>query len=160
MPSSTDSRRRRHGAIRNLIRRRRVHSQAELGDALASAGHEVNQSTLCRDLRDLGISKVDGIYRLPIALAENPSPSSDELTLPGRRAIARYLTGASPAGGHLLVLRTAIGTASAVGLAIDAEAWPEVVGTIAGDDTLFLATGSARDQHRVLSQLRSIGAEV
>lgn len=162
MPISAETRARRHAAIRSLLRRRKVHSQSELGEALARAGHEVDQSTLCRDLRDLGIAKIDGTYRVAATLGtatpgtgggEGAEPEGGS---PGPGAIARFLAGAHPAGPHLLVVRCAIGTASAVGLAIDAEAWPEVVGTLAGDDTLFVATASVRGQRAVIARLEEI----
>ncbi len=158
MPISTDSRTRRHGVIRSVIRRRKVRSQAELGSTLAASGLEVNQSTLCRDLRELGIEKVEGVYRLPTAREREAAlaAASEDPPTPGRRVIVRFVTGAIPAGPHLVVLRCAVGTASAVGLAVDAEGWTEVLGTVAGDDTLFLAVGSRRDQQVVLMRLRKI----
>jgi transcriptional regulator of arginine metabolism len=155
MTISAETRSRRHGTIRTMLRRRKLRSQAELGAALTDAGHGVNQSTLCRDLRDLGVAKVDGIYRLPSHPDVAPAVADDPAA-PGRLALARFVTSAVPAGPNLLVLRCAVGTGSAVGLAIDSERWSEVIGTVAGDDTLFVATATRRDQSAVLSQLRSI----
>jgi len=159
MPLSAGSRARRHAAIRSLIRRRKVGSQSELGEALAETGHTVDQSTLCRDLRELGIAKVDGIYRVPAPReAGAPVDAGAPGEVPGASAVAKFIAGASPAGPHLLVVRCAAGTASAVGLAIDGEGWPEVVGTLAGDDTLFVATASARDQRKVIERLDRLDA--
>lgn len=159
MPISAETRSRRHAAIRALLRRRKVRSQSELGEALAGAGHAVDQSTLCRDLRDLGIAKVDGVYRLPAAREAAAGESAEPAGAhPGGRSVARFVSGALPAGPHLLVVRCATGTASAVGLAIDGEAWPEVVGTLAGDDTLFVATASQRDQRGVIERLERLGS--
>jgi transcriptional regulator of arginine metabolism len=159
VPLSAGRRARRHAAIRSLVRRRAVESQSELAAALATAGHDVDQSTLCRDLRELGIAKIDGIYRIPAPrAADAPEGVEGANPVPGASAVARFVTGVLPAGPNLLVVRCATGTASAVGLAIDEEGWPEVVGTLAGDDTLFVATASARDQRKVIERLVRLDA--
>ena len=63
-----------------------------------------------------------------------------------------------PAGPHLTVVRTTIGSAQSVALAIDRSRWPEVVGTISGDDTIFIATASERAQRALLDRLRSLAS--
>jgi transcriptional regulator of arginine metabolism len=161
VPTSSVPRDRRHAAIRSLLRRRRIRSQAELAEALAGSGCAVDQSTLCRDLRELGIAKVAGVYRVPSPRAdEGAGGAAADPAAPGSQSVARFIAAALPAGPNLLVVRCATGTASAVGLAIDGEGWPEVVGTVAGDDTLFIATGSARDQRTVLARLEALGRAV
>ncbi|MDE2251554.1 MAG: hypothetical protein KGL25_09140, partial [Gammaproteobacteria bacterium] len=67
---------------------------------------------------------------------------------------ARFVRSARPAGSSLTVLRTSTGAAQGVAVALDKAAWPEVVGTISGDDTIFIATPDARAQQRLLARLR------
>jgi transcriptional regulator of arginine metabolism len=127
------SKRERQGAILALIKAQRVTSQLELKDLLAKEGIEVTQATLSRDLRDLRLVKVPGSnggghYSLPEEW-ENTPPL--ETLLP-----ALFLS--AEGTGNLLVVKTRTGGAQAVALGIDWEEWPEVLGTIAGDDTILL----------------------
>jgi transcriptional regulator of arginine metabolism len=147
MPSSIEQREDRHRVIRRLLRRHRVGNQGELVELLAGLDFMVTQSSVSRDLHELGAFKVDGIYRLP------ERGEGGAATTPDPAVIGRFVTGMRSAGPHLLVVRTAVGTAPAVGLAIDAASWVEVAGTIAGDDTLFLATPGRREQRRVEQRL-------
>lgn len=127
------AKRERHEAILDLIRIRRVGSQETLRELLGERGIEVTQATLSRDLRELRIVKVPGAdgqpyYSLP-AEWENTPPL--ETLLP-----TLYLS--SEGTGNLLVVRTMTGGAQAVALGIDWEEWPEVLGTVAGDDTILI----------------------
>ena len=138
----------RREALRRIIRDGVVGRQAELVRRLKRAGYPVTQSSVSRDLRDLGVAKVGDRYVLPDDAA--PAPVA------GLAAVASFVQDASPAGPHLTVVRTTIGSAQSVALAIDRERWPEVVGTISGDDTIFIATAGARAQRAVLDRLRSL----
>ena len=100
------------------------------------------------EFQDLGVAKVAGRYLVPQAPADD---HSDEL-----REAARFLRGAKPAGPHLAVVLTVIGAAQQVAVAIDHANWPEVVGTLAGDDTIFVATAAARQQKRLLARLAGL----
>lgn len=147
MPSETESRDTRRRLLLSLLRRARVHSQAELVERLRERGYEATQSSVSRDLRDLGVAKVAGRYQAPAA----PAADLDELA-----EAAHFLRGAKPAGPHLTVVATVEGAAQTVGLALDRAAWPEVVGTLAGDDTVFVATAGAHDQTRLLHRLHTL----
>ena len=148
MPTDSESRDERQREILKLLRGKRVHSQEEIAALLQSRGLEATQSSISRDLRDLGAAKVAGRYLVPQATDDG---HSDEL-----REAARFLRGAKPAGPHLAVVLTVIGAAQQVAVAIDHAAWPEVVGTVAGDDTIFIATAAALQQKRLLARLAGL----
>jgi transcriptional regulator of arginine metabolism len=147
MPSESEIRERRHREILTLLRRKRVRSQAELVEQLDQRGIEATQSSVSRDLRDLGVAKVAGRYLAP--------PLRQGAT-EGLEQAARFLVGIRPAGPHLTVVLTLEGAAQTVGLAIDKAELSEVVGTLAGDDTVFVATSSAADQNRLLHRFRGL----
>lgn len=153
MPTDSESRDERQREILRLLRGKRVHSQEELAELLHARGLEATQSSISRDLRDLGVAKLAGRYVVPRA---PNGDHSDEL-----RGAARFLRGVRPAGPNLLVVTTVVGAAQPVALALDHAAWPESVGTVAGDDTLFIATAGARQQKRLLARLAALmqGAE-
>jgi len=148
VPTDSESRDERQREILKLLRGKRVHSQEEIAALLQSRGLEATQSSISRDLRDLGAAKVAGRYLVPQATDDG---HSDEL-----REAARFLRGAKPAGPHLAVVLTVIGAAQQVAVAIDHAAWPEVVGTVAGDDTIFIATAAALQQKRLLARLAGL----
>lgn len=149
MPNECEIREQRHRAILTILRRSPIRRQDELVARLAERGFEVTQSSVSRDLRDLAVAKVAGRYRAPEA------PQGGESAL---EAIAHSLVAARAAGAHLTVVLTQTGAAQAVGLGLDRAGWSEIVGTIAGDDTVFVATASARDQSRLLHRLHALQA--
>ncbi|MEO7987541.1 MAG: arginine repressor, partial [Gemmatimonadales bacterium] len=124
-------RRKRHLKILELISTRAIHTQEELGEALASEGWDVTQSSVSRDIAALRLVKAGGAYRRPVVVATPVDP--DE------RRIAESVLTVDRAGEALVVLHTPPGEANRVAVALDRLAWPDVVGTLAGDDTIFLA---------------------
>jgi transcriptional regulator of arginine metabolism len=144
----TADRRKRHLKILELISTRAVRTQEELADALTAGGWEVTQSSVSRDIAALHLIKVDGAYRRPSA-ARAPAD-------PDVRRIADSVLTAEPAGEALVVLHTPPGEANRVAVALDRLAWPDVVGTIAGDDTIFLAVKDGSAQRRVLGEVRRL----
>jgi transcriptional regulator of arginine metabolism len=145
----TQDRRRRHLKILELISTRAIRTQEELAEALSAEGWQVTQSSVSRDISALHLVKADGIYRrAPRLKAQAP----DEVR------IAEGVLAAEAAGDALVVLHTPPGEANRVGIALDRLAWPELVGTIAGDDTIFLAVADAKGQRQVLKRLRGIAA--
>lgn len=124
---------RRRQLIRELLRDERIHSQEELRKRLRQAGVRAEQATLSRDLHALGVVKGPDGYLLPEA-AVTPLPSRTELI----QLLRQYLSTAEQTG-PLVVLRTGPGRAQPVGLALDGARIPGVLGTIAGDDTIFVA---------------------
>jgi len=149
MRSETDIREDRHKALLALLRRGVVRRQEELVERLGERGFEVTQSSVSRDLRDLGVAKVKGRYLAP------PAPAADDEALD---ELAHHVRAARPAGPNLTVVFTPPGAAQTVGLALDHAGWPEVVGTVAGDDTIFVATAGAREQSRLLHRLNALAA--
>ena len=121
-------------------------NQAQIVEHLATLGLEATQSSVSRDLRDLAVAKVGGRYVAP--------PQGRQRALSPRSPVPAGR--ARPAGPHLTVVRTAEGAAQRVGIALDRAAFPEIVGTLAGDDTVFVATASAADQKRLLQRLEAL----
>ena len=145
------SRRERQGAILELIRTHRVGSQMDLKALLEGEGIEVTQATLSRDIRDLRLVKVPGAdgaghYTLPDEWEHNPPL---ETLLP-------TLFVSAEGTGNLLVVRTMTGSAQTVALGIDWEEWSEVLGTIAGDDTILVILRDAGSMEKVRSRILSI----
>jgi transcriptional regulator of arginine metabolism len=144
----TADRRKRHLKILELISTRAIHTQEDLAEALAAEGWEVTQSSISRDIAALRLVKVDGAYRR--------APRTPVARDPDERRIAEGVLTCEPAGDALLVLHTPPGEANRVGVALDRLAWPDLVGTIAGDDTIFLAMKDTMAQRRVLRQIRRL----
>ena len=137
----------RRDAIVRILRQSAVGRQAELVERLHAEGFEATQSSVSRDLRELGVVKGADRYLLP-AVEDALTPSHFE-------AVQSFVKGYRAAGPNLTVLRTTAGTAQSVAIALDKARWPEVVGTIAGDDTIFIATNGAREQRALLERLRT-----
>ena len=117
----------RQGQILRLIRARKISTQEQLAQELAGVGISATQVTLSRDVRDLGLVKTPDGYRQVEASSG-----------PGLETIAAEFLLDVVAAQNLVVLKTAPGHASSVAIALDRETWPEVVGTIAGDDTILV----------------------
>jgi transcriptional regulator of arginine metabolism len=130
----------RHARIDGLIRERAVRSQTELAELLSADGIVVTQATLSRDLEELRAVKVSGAYLIP---ADGTRPLRDAEGPPARllRLLRELLTGVD-ASGNLVVLRTPPGAAQFLASALDRSGLPDVVGSIAGDDTILVV---ARD---------------
>ncbi len=137
----------RHSAILRILRTAPVRKQDEIVRRLREEGHEVTQSSISRDLRDLGVLKAGGRY-LP--------PDDGNRSLDDFGTLRQFVRGVATAGSALTVLRTTIGAAQSVAIAIDKAAWPEVVGTISGDDTIFIATDTAAAQATLVARLRDL----
>ena len=131
----------RHARIVELLREQVVRSQTELAELLADSGVQVTQATLSRDLEELGAVKVSGAYLIP----EDGKRPLRETTGQGParllRLLRELLTGVD-ASGNIAVLRTPPGAAQFLASALDRSGLTDVVGTIAGDDTIFVV---ARD---------------
>lgn len=143
-------RRQRHLKILELVATRPLRTQDELAEALNQEGWEVTQSSVSRDIAVLGLVKSEGIYQRPAAARLH------EIADPNQRRIAESLLSVETAGDALLVLHTPPGEAQRVGSALDLLAWPEVVGTIGGDDTIFVATRNAAAQGQIVKLLRGL----
>jgi len=138
---------RRNHILRHL-RAGAVRRQSDLVGLLKKDGFEVTQSSVSRDMRELGVSKAQGRYL----------PPDDEVALVQGNfsALEGFVRDIRTAGPSITVIRTSVGAAGSVAAAIDKAAWPEAVGTISGDDTIFIATEDRRAQAALLERLRSV----
>ncbi|MCB1154212.1 arginine repressor [bacterium] len=128
----------RRDAIRRLIAEHALGTQAELVERLAEAGINATQSSVSRDIAHLGLVKAGGRYVIPAASDDTPPP-------------VRILE-AAPADA-IAVVKVEPGTAPALGLHLDRSDWPEIVGTVAGDDTVIVACRSKQARNAVLARL-------
>ncbi len=144
------SKRLRQSELQKLIREKTLHTQEELAAELSRRGITATQVTLSRDLRELAIVKTPEGYRRRDAVAQ-ASTSPDNLA----RVLHEFLRQANVAQ-NLVVLRTNPGSANALALALDTANLAEIVGTVAGDDTIFVAapdSAAARRLERKLTDL-------
>ena len=135
-----------------IVRRTRVHSQEQLRELLHTEGINVTQATLSRDIRELRLSKVanpsGGSYYAPATGGDLLPPQLDQLV----PALLLAIEGVGP----LLVVKTPAGSAEALGSALDRQQFPEVIGCIAGDDTMLIITRSERARRTLASKLRGL----
>ena len=143
MPNSIQEQSQRRAMLRELLLHGPATTQRTLVNALEAQGLHATQSSVSRDLRELGAVKTSDGYELP-----NASDNTDEIA-----AVAEFIRKITPAGPNLTVINTAIGAAQRVALALDRCDWPEVVGNIGGDDTVFVATDSAASQKILISKI-------
>lgn len=154
----SDSKQARHRLIRKIVAEGEMHTQDDLVDALRGQDIFVTQATVSRDMVELGLVRaaVDGrvVYTLPESVSPNDSVAA-------RRRLAHLLGDVPLAFGDsslLLVVRTAPGMANMVCATLDSCAFAEVVGTVAGDDTIFIAVRSSADREVVRGYLTNIEA--
>jgi transcriptional regulator of arginine metabolism len=144
---------RRQAAVLDVIRRTSVRSQEQLRRSLRAAGFDVTQATLSRDIRELGLVKggADGAYQAPPTAQPNGDAAKSLL----QRAAADYLTRVDRVQ-QLVLLRTGPGQAQLLGVAIDSARLPEVVGTLAGDDTILVIAPDVRRARALVKRLEEI----
>lgn len=150
----TASKRERQNAILELISTRAVGSQEELRQLLHRRGWDVTQSTLSRDMRDLRIARVptDNGVRYTV-----PEPATEDGSRAPLAAILPQLFLRLESTGALIVLKTVVGAAQTVASAIDAESSPDILGTIAGDDTILMICRTEAARERVARRLGTLG---
>ena len=140
----------RRTQILDLLRTHPVVTQDELRRKLARRGIHVTQATVSRDIEELGLVKTRSGYHLPDA-EETASPVQPTLQV----ILKEFLRDVRQAS-NLVLLKTHPGNAHSVAAALDAQEWPEVVGTVAGDDTIFVATPSARVAAQLRKKIRGL----
>jgi transcriptional regulator of arginine metabolism len=135
---------RRLTAIRQIVEHEPVHSQEELRKRLTTMGFDVTQATLSRDIKELGLMKraADGAYQAAGAGATAPS-SAAAAAVALSRALGEFLLGVEVAQ-QLVVIKTGPGQAQLLAIAVDRAQLPDVIGTIAGDDTILVICRDAR----------------
>ena len=147
MPVGAEQRQQRQKVILEILRRRPVLRQEELVRLLKERGIDATQSSISRDLKQLGIAKLGHGYRQ----LETEKPASN----PDEQLLAGFILDIRTAGPNLTVIITAEGAAQRLALHLDRSGWPEIVGTVSGDDTIFVASRTAVDQRRLLARLKA-----
>ncbi|MGH9532665.1 MAG: arginine repressor [Terriglobales bacterium] len=140
----------RQKAILDLVRSHPVASQEELRHALRRRGSRVTQATLSRDIHELKLVKTEAGYA---AVSGEPPP--DPGLPPVERLVREFVAEVRPAQ-NLLVLKTALGSAQPVAAAIDKEAWPEIVGTIGGDDAILIVCADRKAARQLAQRLQEM----
>lgn len=152
----TQTKARRQRAIAELIRTRSIGSQEELAEMLAASGHPVAQATISRDLEEIGAVKIrrqGGIgYSMPDEINASRWAGSRL-----RKILHEWVRSIEPAG-NLIVIKTPPGSAHLVGAALDQAELPDLVGTVSGDDTLFLAIRDASKGASFAAKLKDLAS--
>ena len=145
MPAQREGRVLRQEAIIDiLVEKKGVRSQEELVELLRERGFSATQSSISRDLQEIGVRRVKGRYVL------QPWKKVGQGDF---QQVVGFVQGINPAGSNLLVVHTSPSAANVVAWAIDTSGWPEVKGTVAGEDTLFIAVDGETDCIRLLNRL-------
>jgi transcriptional regulator of arginine metabolism len=147
---------RRQAVIRDIVQREPIRSQEQLRRRAKAEGFDVTQATLSRDIREIGLVKggPDGAYQVTAQVVANPATATSML----QRTLAEYLTKVNRVQ-QLVLLRTGPGQAQFVGAALDAARLPEVVGTVAGDDTILVIAPDARRARALVKRLEELTGE-
>jgi len=146
MPAETETREKRQAAILEILHEQTVGRQTVLVELLRKKGIDATQSSVSRDLKQLGITKLGRGYVPPDNGLD--TDERDQSIFDG------FIHDIQTAGTNLTVIKTAIGAAQRVAVCLDRSGWPEIIGTVSGDDTIFVATGSAAEQRRFVARLR------
>ncbi len=144
------SKKARLGRILEIVKKSSVPSQEALLTMLNGEGVNVTQSTLSRDIRELGLVKVRGVYQ---ANRQESVPPKESL----RRSLQQLVV-RSDVSGNILMVKTAPGNAHPLGAVLDSVQWPEILGTVAGDDTVFVLLRSTRLGKKVLRRIEELSA--
>lgn len=148
------TKRQRHAAVLRLIDRHRVPNQEALRRLLLDLGISVTQATLSRDLRELRVAKVTS----PDGSSHYAPPAAGALHPPLQQLLVTLLVSLHGVG-HELVVRTSAGSANTLASAVDQAAWPEILGTLAGDDTILIIARSERARRTVQQRLEALVGE-
>jgi len=144
----------RRTQILEILAGGRAATQSELRRKLAARGIHVTQATVSRDIEQLGLVKTRGGY----GLADGRAPAASAQL--GLAVVLKEFVRDVRQAANLVILRTHPGTAHTVGVALDTAEWPEVAGTVAGDDTIFIATADARQAGAVRKKIMAHLAEL
>jgi transcriptional regulator of arginine metabolism len=148
MPTDPSLQTARRAEILRILKQESITRQEDLVRALASRGMDATQASISRDLKELGVAKVGDRYIAPQNVRSQGNVKFELL--------AGFVTGIAPAGANLTVIKTSTGAAQSVAVALDESAWSEIVGTISGDDTIFVATAGIRQQQSLMARLAQV----
>jgi transcriptional regulator of arginine metabolism len=143
------SKKARQGRILEICRNGQVRSQEEMSALLEKEGISVTQATLSRDIRELGLVKVRGSYQIS---GEVIVGLPDEVL---RRAFEQYVV-RTAVSGNIVMIKTSPGNAHSVAVVLDAAQWPEVLGTVAGDDTVFVLLCTSGMGNKLLKRIQEL----
>jgi transcriptional regulator of arginine metabolism len=143
----------RHRKILELIKEYEIATQEELADRLIDSGYLITQATVSRDIRELGLIKmsVDGGNQKYVAVSSTETVMNDKLI-----RILRDGFISMDLAQNILVIKTVSGMAMAVAAALDALKWQEIVGSIAGDDTIFCAVRNVNEAYEAMNKIKKI----
>ena len=147
----------RQNEILQLISDREIETQEELAEALREKGYQVTQATVSRDIRELRLVKVaaaSGAYRYA-----RPEKHENQVSERLIRILSDSLVSVACAG-QMIVVKTLSGSANVAAEALDTLQWPEILGTIAGDNTIFVACRDAREAAEVADRIRDMSYHV
>ena len=139
----------RQNLILDVVRRDQISNQEQLRRVLLKHGFEVTQATLSRDIHELGLAKTSEGYAYP-------NGDQPEATVPAATRLVREFVRGIREAQNLIVVKTAVGSAQPVASALDAENWPELVGTIGGDDTILVISQSKKNAHKLALRLQEM----
>lgn len=142
----------RQRVLLGVVRTHQPPNQNAIVALMRKSGWKVTQASVSRDVHELGLVKANGSYT---QLHDLPTPATSPAAAEVATRMRGLLTDAKSVGSHLLVVKTVAGAASTVAAAIDEQHLRDAAGTLAGDDTIFVAVRSRSAQTRVLSVLRS-----
>ena len=142
----------RQEAILELVKKYEIETQEELAEKLNKSGFTVTQATISRDIRELKLTKIQhGAKQVYAALTENKFSNSNKYI-----DILKHSFVSMDMAQNILVIKTASGTAMALATALDSLHWDEIVGTIAGDDTVMCAIRTVEDTKKLMKRLEDI----
>lgn len=140
----------RQNLILDIVQREPVANQEQLRRELIKHGFEVTQATLSRDIHELKLVKSPDGYSVG-----NGEPEVEPALAPAMRLVREFVLGVREAQ-NLIVVKTAAGSAQPVASALDAENWPELVGTVGGDDTILVISQSKKNAHKLAQRLQEM----
>ena len=141
----------RHNEIIELVKTREIGTQEELLDLLKSKGYDVTQATISRDIRELNLTKINAGDKQKYAVIIKDEEFSDKYVRVLKEGFVSMVS-----SGNLIVLKTVVGMAMAVATAIDALEMNEIIGCIAGDDTIFIAVSENSSTIEVMNRLKKL----
>jgi transcriptional regulator of arginine metabolism len=144
----------RHARVKDIVERNVIHTQDELAEALRLEGIDVTQATVSRDIKEMMLVKVptgEGSYRYAFPSEQTATVSVARLEKTFQDSVTSVNS-----SGNIVVLRTLPGIAQAVAYVLDNIRWPEIIGTVAGDDTIFLVIKPEKAVEKIVERFESI----
>ena len=144
----------RHARIREIIEKQVVETQEELATALKKQGFDVTQATVSRDIKELMLIKVptdNNKYRYAFSADQGPLISQSRIARIFQETVLRI-----DASANIIVIRTMVGGAQPIAHAIDVSKWPQILGTVAGDDTIFVVVAPPEAVNEVIKKKKKL----